>query len=925
MKKGPAKAGPFLFLGMHETFLEEVLSDLTAQGYDITKCRYVLPSKRSAFFLKRHVQARVSQTILAPDILAIEDFIGEITSLTLAPSIELLMELFHVYQNRLGKALQEDFHSFSKWGQTLLQDFNEIDRYLIPADDILNYLKAIKEIDHWSLQERKTEMVENYLALWSQLYPIYQDFNTQLKSKQKGYQGLIYRDAVDHMDAYLELQDKASPIIFIGFNALNNAESTIIQKILEHGPSEIYWDIDERFLSETYHDAGLFIRQYLKHWPYYTTRSPKGVRSHISPDQQIQITGVPKDIVQIKKLSQQLGELQSAALDHTAVVLAHEVLLSPLLSSLPGTLPDVNITMGLPLQNSQLAHFFNLLLEVKGTQNVKGWPKTLLQRLFSNPYCHSLISKNNAVTLAAYLSFLNTSDAPLVSTKMLLSLGKCPVLFDLVLNESQQTALVLADLLEIIEMLRTTSSLKDQALELEQLFRFYTIFNQIRSYQEAYPFLSSINTLKTLFDQLCQSETLDILGDPVDGLQIMGMLESRVLDYETVFMTSVNEGVLPAGKSNNSFLPFDVKRAYGLPTYKEKDAIYVYHFYRLLQRAKNVHLFYNTEPDTLMGGERSRLISQLLTDARFVGNITHTLATPKVRATTSSPKQVAKTLLLQERLRQLALSGFSPSSLSVYIQNPWEFYQRYVLRLNEPEIAQETIAPNLFGTIIHDILHVLYLPFLGKTLDASAMQEMKDRLSQVILDMFVKHLPDVNLKVGRFLLVHKVITKYLVEFLKWEEQRVATNSITIVALEERYEILLDFPELDFPIKLKGFLDRVEDINGLRCISDYKTGRVTPAEVKISNILESISEANKTKAFQLLCYSLLYSKNHELSAMQGAIYPIKTIRQGLLSLSLNRNTVLTPEDIIAFETQLKTLILEIFNPQFDFAETRLLPL
>ncbi|MEL6306091.1 MAG: PD-(D/E)XK nuclease family protein, partial [Bacteroidota bacterium] len=629
-------------------------------------------------------------------------------------------------------------------------------------------------------------MVENYLALWSQLYPIYQDFNTRLKSNQKGYQGLIYRDAVDQLDIYLESKDKA-PIIFIGFNALNNAESTIIQKILERKPSEIYWDIDERLLSDSYHDAGLFIRQYVKHWPYYNTRTPKGIQSHFNIPPDIQITGVPKDVVQIKKLSEQLGQLQSEQLEHTAVVLAHEALLSPLLSSLPSTLQDVNITMGLPLQDSQLAHFFNLLLEIKSLQSIKGWPKTLLQRLFSNPYCHCLISTKKDVTLAAFLSFLNTTDATLVSSKMLMPLGECPMLFDLVLNESQKTASVLDDLLEIIEMLRTASPLKNQALELEQLFRFYTIFNQIKSYQEAYPFLASINTLKTLFEQLCQSETLDILGDPVDGLQIMGMLESRVLDYETVFMTSVNEGVLPAGKSNNSFIPFDVKRAYGLPTYKEKDAIYVYHFYRLLQRAKKVHLFYNTEPDTLMGGERSRLISQLLTDSHFVGHLTHTLATPKVRATSNLLNQVSKTPLLQERLKQLAISGFSPSSLSIYIQNPWEFYQRYVLRLNEPEISQETIAPNLFGTIIHDILHALYLPFLGKTLDASDMHEMKGRLSQTILDMFLKHLPDINLKVGRFLLVHKVITKYLMEFLKWEERRVEANSIKIVALEERYE------------------------------------------------------------------------------------------------------------------------------------------
>jgi len=406
----------------------------------------------------------------------------------------------------------------------------------------------------------------------------------------------------------------------------------------------------------------------------------------------------------------------------------------------------------------------------------------------------------------------------------------------------------------------------------------------------------------------------------------MGMLETRTLDFDTVIVTSVNEGILPAGKTNNSFIPYDVKKEFDMPTFKDKDAVYTYHFYRLLQRAKNSYLTYNTEPDVLEGGEKSRFINQLLTDENINPYIKHQIATPKIPIKKSVEKKVAKTALLLEQLKTMANSGFSPSSLTNYITNPYTFYKQNVLKIQEVAKVEETIAPNTFGTIVHDVLEELYTPLIGQTLTEKSLLEIKNSAERIVQKHFLKTYSDSTIDKGQNLIIFKVILKYILSTIDYEIKQITNHDIRIIGLEQNLQVTLNLPELGFPIRMKGKLDRVEYRNGEIHIIDYKTGNVTLSELEISSFTDLITTDKKTKAFQLLCYALMYHSIAQNQNIRASILPIKKINSGLLdfcikegSRPLTKNKSIDDSVLQEFEKILTQLILEIFDPETPFQD------
>ncbi len=907
---------------MHQNFLQYVLNDLQSKGTDFSECTFILPSKRSGTFLKKHLATTLSQNIFSPEIFSIQDFIADISGMEQTSNLDLLLILYEVYKDSQINE-PDDFTSFLKWGQTLLQDFNEMDGYLIPAHDLLNYLSAIKEINHWSVKKEKTDLVQNYLQLWNKLETIYNAFNTTLKKQKRGYQGLIAKVAVSRLDDYSK-NNKTKPIVFVGFNALTTAESKIVQHFLEQGNGQVYWDIDSYFLDDPIHDAGLFIRDYQRNWPYYKNKASLQPQHNFLSPKKISITGVPKSISQTKYVGQLLQELNSnSAIDFskTAVVLADESLLSPMLQAVPPSINAVNITMGLPLNKTVLYSFFMALLELNANSSERGWFYTYVLELIANPYCLTL-SASGTKDFAPILSKdIKEQNWLYINTDILTKYAETNDILEIIFPKDRISVLQWIDnCLLLIDRLKNIFQQEKNAMELEQVYRFYTLFNQLKQYLANIDFISELKSIKSLFKQLASMETLDFIGEPLTGLQIMGMLESRNLDFETVIITSVNEGILPSGKMTNSFIPFDVKREYGLPTYKEKDAIYVYHFYRLIQRAKNIYIIYNTEPDVLEGGEKSRLISQLLTDENMVPFVTHTIAAPQAHITPAQPLEIRKGSLLIDDIVAFAKSGFSPTSLTNYVRNPIDFYTRNILKINDLDEVEENIAANTFGTIVHDSLEELYTPLLGVPLSKENVEALKPKIPSVVKGHFQKNLSGVDISKGKFLLVYKVICKYLENFIAIEIKQLQQHTIKLVALEQKYEIQLTIPELDFPIKLKGTLDRVDEFDGITRIIDYKTGKVEPKNVKLTDWEALITDYDKSKAFQLLCYALLYSKKHNANPVLAGIYSFKNLGQGLFSFSQDKNNTLIDTEVLAtFETYLKKLILEICNPALPLIE------
>ncbi len=600
------------------------------------------PVNVQAPFLKEAISKKAGKTIFAPVVYSIEEFVEKVSGLEYATNTQQLFELYTAYL-QTGDFEKETFDTFLTWGETLLQDFNEVDRYLVNAKNLFSNLSDIQEINHWSTNKEQTVLIENYLNFWKHILPIYSRFNKNLIEKGIGHQGLVYRHASEHLDQYLEEQSHIH--IFLGFNALNQAESHIIQTILKDTVSDIYWDIDPYFLADNIHDAGFFIRQHKQSWPLFKHTHLKGTSNYYQQRKHIEIIGVPKAVSQAKYAGNLLATIyqnNTKALKDTALILGDETLLTPLLNAIPNSIPSVNITMGQKLELSPLSGLFMGFFELHEITNTKGWFFKDFINFVTHPFCSALLNRYE-IDVTTILNTIKNRNWTFVKFQELEKLigPNHPIMSILFSLENNSPQHFLKKCETLITVLKETFHNNKNNLVLEQLYKFHTLFSQVQQLVDTYNYISNLKALKNLVKQLLSKETLDFQGDPLEGLQIMGMLESRNLDFETVVLTSVNEGILPSGKSNNSFIPFDLKIAHGLPTYKEKDAVYTYHFYRLLQRAKNIYLLYNTEPDVLEGGEKSRLITQLLTEENR-DPIVEKIASPKLQPVVTTLESITK-------------------------------------------------------------------------------------------------------------------------------------------------------------------------------------------------------------------------------------------------------------------------------------------
>ena len=908
-----------------QTFIDEVVDQVWEKFESMEDLTFILPSKRAGTFLKDAISKKAGKTIFAPAVFSIEEFIEKVSRLSYATSTEQLFELYTAYL-QTGDYEKDSFDAFLTWGQTLLQDFNEIDRYLIDADALFSNLSAIQEINHWSVSREKTELMENYLSFWKHFLPMYASFNSNLLQQGIGHQGLVYRKASEHLPHYLE----RNPIthIFLGFNALNEAESQIIQTILKKTSSQIYWDIDPYFLNDPIHDAGLFIRSHKNKWPYLKDNPLKGMSNYYLQSKHIEAIGVPKNVSQAKYVGKLLSNLQKTSpqsLKDTALILGDETLLTPLLNAIPETIPTVNITMGQKLDLTPLAGFFIAYFELHETINKKGWFFKDFISFVVHPYTTALLNHYH-IDVNEVLYTIKSRNWTFVTLKELQSVididqNPLQLLFSTQDNRPQN---FIDKCNHLVALLKETFTAEKNNLALEQLYKLHTLFVQIKNLTATYNYINNLKALKNLVKQLLSKETLDFQGDPLEGLQLMGMLESRNLDFETVIITSVNEGILPSGKSNNSFIPFDLKIAHGLPTYKEKDAVYTYHFYRLLQRAKQVYLVYNTEPDVLEGGEKSRLISQLLTEDSG-RKIIEKIAAPQLQPIFTDVVSITKTESLLERIAEYASHGFSPSSLSNYIRNPIDFYKQNLLGIKDTLVVEENIAANTFGTIVHDTLEELYTPLIGHIISKDKLLDAKKKLNEALGRNFQKTYLDGDITTGKNYLSFHVIHKYISNFIDSEIAELTHQSTKIIALEQKMEISLHIPGIVHPVVLKGKLDRIDAVDGITRIIDYKTGKVERRNVEIMDWDELINDYRYSKAFQLLCYAYMFLREHPQKSVQAGIISLKNLREGVLLFAEKeaprgaKQTLIDSEILSKFEKALFKIIQEIYNPHIPLKE------
>lgn len=913
------------------TFILDVLNDLKKHQTPFSEITFVLPSKRAGLFLKHQLAEVIQETIFSPTVISIEEFVEDLSGLQTLSNPELLFVFYTSYAELTDVKERDSFEVFSKWAQILLQDFNEIDRYLIPQKKIFNYLSAIEDLKHWSLEEPKTDFVKQYLAFWKRLYKYYKHYTKHLLNNNIGYQGLIYREAVSNLENYIQ-SNSTKQHIFLGFNALNTAEETIIQALLKNNLAKTYWDIDSLFIENKKHDAALFTRLHKKNWPFFRTNPFQWVTQNYTKPKNISVFGIPKNIGQAKYIGSLLKSLQkdNKTLQNTAVVLGDENLLIPVLNSLPTNIEALNITMGFPLKSIPLASVFDTLFQLHKNSNNTYYYKDIT-KIVTHQFIRPLFSVNEIDYTAILIETIDTNNLVYLDEIRLKKIaGPTDFMIDLLFsNWGKSVEVALKKCSQLILHIKSSleKSKNENLLPLEYLFRFNELFNELTRLNNKHEHIKDVSTLFSIYKELLSTESLDFQGEPLQGLQIMGMLESRVLDFETVIISSVNEGILPSGKSNNSFIPFDVKLENNLPTYKEKDAVYTYHFYRLLQRAKNVFVLYNTEPDILTGGEKSRFITQL--ELEGIHKIKHQIIAPLVPSITTHLTTVKKTEELNIALIELAKAGFSPSSLTNYVRNPIDFYHQKILKIRDQNEVEETIAANTLGTVVHNTLEDLYKPLIDELLSVDIIKDLKSKIEDRVIYHFKNEYKEGDITKGKNLIVSAIAKRYVSNFLDLEINDLnAGNTIKIIAVEAENNISINIPELDFPVNIKGIVDRVDEYNGVTRIIDYKTGSVLQNQVEIVNWEEITTDYKKySKSFQILTYAFMMQKTNGLNfPIEAGIISFKNLSSGFIkfskkenSRSRTKNTLITEDTLSSFQIELKKLIIEICNPNIDFTE------
>ena len=906
------------------SFLRNVVTDVLQKHKNLGKLIFIVPSKRAGAFLKQHlIDLTENDTYIAPRIVSIEDFVEEISRLIPIDNTQTLFEFYHTYLHTFPEKEKEDFENFISWGQTLIHDFNEIDRYCIDHNSIFTYLSRITELKHWYLQKEKTKLVKNYINFWEQLLDYYNAFKAQLLNKRIAYQGLAYRIASEKIQDYCD--NTSNKYIIVGFNALNTAEQLIFQSLLNSNLAEIYWDTDSFFLNSSYHDASLFLKKYKNNWDYFKKNPFHWVENSFSENKNITILGTPKNIGQAQTAGELLKKIPKEDLDKTALILADETLLSPVLSFLPDTIDALNITMGLSIKDVPISPFFEILFALQKNQKEGKYYYRQVKELLSLPVSQELLGN----TTELLISFINHENIIYFNLDRFLEHhpDKDSHALNLLFQPWKTVDDSLSNCREVILLLKKKYSAKNNQLALEYLFHFNTLFNKLNTIYEEYGHIKSMSALYYIYKDLITQEKLDFIGEPYSGLQVMGMLESRCLDFDTVIITSMNEGILPAGKSNNSFIPYDLKRAYDLPTYKEKDAIYTYHFYRILQRAKNVYLIYNTENDGVGGGEKSRFLLQLDIDRRPHHVINNYIVTSENNSVTTENTEIKKTKQIIDILDEIAVKGFSPSALTTYIRNPLDFYYKYILKIKETEEVEETVAANTLGTIVHNTLENFYKPLEGQYLSTDHIDDMIIKIDKEVKKQFDKEYSGFNYSQGKNLLIFEVAKRYIKNFLKAEKDTLTQGQdIKIIAIESDLRAPVYVEELGKTIHIRGKVDRIDEINGVLRVVDYKSGRVTNTEVNIVDWDPIIEDYKFSKVVQVLAYAYMYFNDRQVQdPFEAGIISFRNLKGGFLKFGTKKSTYAKPDTFITpkvFEeylNKIKQLIVELYDIDKPFIE------
>ncbi len=936
---------------MNKTFLEYVAEDIIGKyGTDLSRIAVVFPNKRAALFLNEHLARIAGQPVWSPAYITISDLFRQHTDLKPADPIKLICDIHKSFTKCTG--IDETLDHFYGWGQLLLADFDDIDKNMADADSIFCNLKDIHELDDISyLDDEQKEMLKRFfanfsddieselkkrfLSLWSHFGDIYHDYNRRLTEQGIGYEGAIYRKVASEETLHL----KYDKYLFVGFNLIQKVERVLFSRLMKEGKAKFYWDFDEYYMptaraqqSASVPNNTASFAAYLTDFPNELDNTDRDIYANMRRPKRIRFISSPTENAQARFASNWLLENERyKAGRKTAVVMCDESILLPIMHSLPPEADKVNITSGFPLAMTPVASLVMLLFDLytlglrkKGT----AFNPHYLKKLMAHPYARHLqevhLKEMNDVHLkGVHLKGVHLSQV-----------------------HQEGIAALLQHIATLVKQVGIATKQEGDALTQESVFRMFTILNRLAALADSGDLLVDNTTLRRLVSQLVGAASIPFHGEPVVGVQIMGVLETRNIDFDNVLLLSCNEGNMPKGVNDSSFIPYSIRKAHGLTTIDNKVAIYSYYFHRLLQRAGDITIAYNNSTDNGHTGEMSRFMLQLLVESGQ--KIDHYSLTAKNQPTPLMPKAIEKDETALSKLEEM--SRLSPSAINTYIRCKLAFYYQYIAHIKEPDSDPETIDNRMFGNIFHRAAYLIYKditdhsPVIEKA-HIQAYLSNRKLLASVVDRAFEEE--ECKTNNGLQIINREVIIEYVTKLLKIDQQ---LCPFSILAMEEEAKVYtqLSFtipsggalvssaPTKQYNLTIGGIIDRLDAVTdkqtGKRRIRvvDYKTGNKPSSAIKsIEEVFDPKNIASKHSNYflQAILYSLIVSRSKEWNAANDAVSPaLLFIKQAATNdydptLCIDKHPI---SDVTVYEeeflTKLKETVADMYSPDAAFTPT-----
>lgn len=936
-----------------ERFLEQCANYIFAKHRDNLKnIKVVFPNRRAGVFFTSYLQKNLEHPVIGPQNTTIGELVSEYSDLQQADKLKLISLLYEVFRKHTNTL--ETFDEFYFWGEILLADFNDIDRYLVNAKDLFQNLLDIKEVDQvfdYLTDNQKTaiqhflgslstsggkEFHQKYLTVWEKLHGIYAEFREELLSRKIAYGGMIDRIVIENLENSPFTFD-FEKYYFIGLNALNACEKKFIKNLVNSGKAVFLWDFDDFYLNDRMNVAGRFMRENLLEFP--PPADFKLNTTLFNQPKKIKLVAVSSSFGQSQLVPFFLSDTNSKTaprFDDAAIVLADESLLFSALGAIPQETGAINVTMGYPAKNSVIYGFIMLLVNLlRNTRWNENQEASAYYRYVTDILNHQLLSGWESVKSRDLISTIKTKNRITVQLNEIDFSELHRLIFNVPRNVGDYSNYFLKVLGEIY--LKWKNQDPEHKMLTEIIYVIYQVVEKlgdvVKNVKEEYNREISSSVYFRLFSQHLSSVSVPFEGEPLSGIQVMGILETRCLDFENLLILGLNENKWPRTFTAPSFIPHNLRIGFGLPGIDEQDAMYSYYFYRLIQRSKTVYATYNVTKDGIGTGELSRYGHQLWYDSNHQPekiNLDFRYAGDPVEKIIVQGSSKISTLLLERNSEKTPLS---PSAINIYLQCSLRFYFRYVAGLPEPEDVRDEIDGMIFGNIFHDVMEALYLPHIGKTLNKQDFEQIrKNKLlieneihKKIALNYFMdkdENVSKIKLE-GKSVLIYENLKTYISKLLLLDSE---TAPLTLFGLEQKFtlplEIVLNGKQQT--IDIGGIVDRIDMIGGVTRIVDYKTGNVDALSFKtIEELFEKQIRKPKKEILQALIYSLIFSENTGIQPINPSIYSIQSFFKENFDPSVKMNGKILDINSIKdeFLSQLNNLLSEIYSENNVFEQTR----